>query len=333
MTIVDGNLVNGIPTTLGDGINGTSGKFGEVCYDTTTSSDCYNVATGVETYTHNGTTDTYQYDPAGGDAGTTPLPDATLDNGLPGATNFVPNDRDPDAATHTRGAYFDVTLGAAGTTTLDTNVTVDRLTVAGSGAKLNVTSAGSLKSLIDITQLDGLVNNDGKITSVGDYLMLSGGVSGTGRFNVPYFTSLNGIIAPGTIGTIGTLTFGGSDGLLIGEMRGSWAYLGRAAITRFSRATGGLRPRDLLLSVVRALAVSYGIERVRGVGQAAHPLDRRAGVTASSYDRFWRRHGGVLGADGFYDLPRKAVSGDGSAREAFRRDACEAVLRAFARSG
>lgn len=130
-----------------------------------------------------------------------------------------------------------------------------------------------------------------------------------------------------------TLTFGGSDGLLIGEMRGSWAYLGRAAITRFSRATGGLRPRDLLLSVVRALAVSYGIERVRGVGQAAHPLDRRAGVTASSYDRFWRRHGGVLGADGFYDLPRKAVSGDGSAREAFRRDACEAVLRAFARSG
>ncbi|URL58441.1 DUF535 family protein [Luteibacter flocculans] len=129
-----------------------------------------------------------------------------------------------------------------------------------------------------------------------------------------------------------TVTFGGSDGLLIGDMRGSWAYLGRAAITRFSRAAGGLRPRELLLAVVRALAASYGIERVRGVGQAAHPQDRRAGVTASSYDRFWRRHGGVLGTDGCYDLPRKAMPSDGSARDAFRRDACEAVLKAFART-
>jgi hypothetical protein len=148
MTIVGGNLVNGVPSTLGDGVNGTSGKFGEICIEQGNNSDCYNTTTGVETY--NGTQ--YQLTPAGGQPGTSPIPDATLDNGLPGASNFVPNDRDPDAATHTRAAYFDVTLGAAGTTTLDTKVTVDRLTVAGSGARLNIANGGSLTSLIDVTQ-------------------------------------------------------------------------------------------------------------------------------------------------------------------------------------
>ncbi|HEX4693177.1 autotransporter domain-containing protein [Sphingomonas sp.] len=210
MTIVGGNLVNGVPTTLGDGVNGTSGKFGEVCFDTASSSDCYNLSTGVETYTVGGVTQTFQYAPAGGAPGTSPLPTATLDNGLPGATNFVPNDRDPNATTQTRAAYFDVTLGAAGTTTLDTSVTIDRLTVAGSASKLNVTSTGSLRSLIDITQLGGLVTANGTITSVGDYLLFAGGIQGSGRINAPFLTSVTGMIAPGTVGTTGTLTVGGN---------------------------------------------------------------------------------------------------------------------------
>jgi len=206
MTIVDGNLVNGVPSTLGDGVNGTSGKFGEICIQQGPNSDCYNTTTGIETY--NGTE--YQYTPAGGQPGTSPIPDPTLDNGLPGATNFVPNDRDPNAATHTRAAYFDVTLGAAGTTTLDTNVTVDRLTVAGSGARLNIASGGSLTSLIDITQTNGRITVDGTMNSVGDYLLFSGALDGRGRINTPYLTSVTGMIAPGTIGTIGTLTVGGN---------------------------------------------------------------------------------------------------------------------------
>jgi uncharacterized protein YhjY with autotransporter beta-barrel domain len=206
MTIVDGNLVNGVPSTLGDGVNGTSGKFGEICIQQGPNSDCYNTTTGVETY--NGTE--YQFTPAGGQPGTSPIPDPTLDNGLPGATNFVPNDRDPDAATHTRAAYFDVTLAAAGTTTLDTRVAVDRLTVAGSGARLNIASGGSLTSLIDITQTNGRITVDGTMNSVGDYLLFSGALDGRGRINTPYLTSVTGMIAPGTVGTIGTLTVGGN---------------------------------------------------------------------------------------------------------------------------
>jgi uncharacterized protein VirK/YbjX len=128
------------------------------------------------------------------------------------------------------------------------------------------------------------------------------------------------------------ITFAGTDGLLVGAMRGSWAYLGRGAIARFSRATGGVRPRDLLLAVVRALATYYGIDRVRGVSRTAHPLDRRAGVTTAAYDRFWRRHGGVPGQDGCFDIPRIAASSGRAERDAFRREACEVTLRSFTRA-
>jgi len=128
------------------------------------------------------------------------------------------------------------------------------------------------------------------------------------------------------------ITFGGTEGLLVGAMRGSWAYLGRGAIARFTRATGGLRPRDLLLAVVRALATYFGIDRVRGVSRDAHPLDRRAGVTAASYDRFWRRHGGVPGIDGCYEIPRIGASSGRDERDTFRREACEVALRSFAKA-
>lgn len=128
------------------------------------------------------------------------------------------------------------------------------------------------------------------------------------------------------------ITFAGVDGVLVGAMRGSWAYLGRGAIARFTRATGGLRPRDLLLAVVRALATYYGFDRVRGVSRGAHPLDRRAGVTTASYDRFWCRHGGEPGQDGCYEIPCIGVSSGRAERDAFRREACEVTLKSFARA-
>jgi Uncharacterized protein conserved in bacteria len=129
-----------------------------------------------------------------------------------------------------------------------------------------------------------------------------------------------------------SLTFAGHDGILVGAMRGSWAYLGRAAITGFTRATGGLHPRELLLAVVRALATYYGVARIRGVAAVHHPLDRRAGVTPAAYDRFWRRHGGVMGGGGCYEIPVQGLPTGRLACDAFRREACEVVLKAFQKS-
>ncbi|WP_430637150.1 hypothetical protein [Sphingomonas hankookensis] len=109
---------------------------------------------------------------------------ATLANGLPGASNFVPNNTDPVKASGIVGRYFDVTLGAAGTTTLDTTATIDRLSIANSAARLNVTSAGSLTSLIEINQLNGQTVVDGRVRTGGDYFLLGGLLSGSGRVDL-----------------------------------------------------------------------------------------------------------------------------------------------------
>ncbi len=206
--IVDGKLVNGVPTTVGAGIAGDGNKFGQVCFET----DCLDVKTGVETI--GGVPVANGPRPAAGPALAALSP--TLANGLPGASNFVPNNIDPDRATQRSARYYDVTLSAAGTTTLNSAVTVDKFTVAGSTAKLAVTSAGSLRSLMTINQVTGTVQNDGVISTPGDYFMLAGMLTGSGRINTPFFTSVAGMIAPGTTGTIGTLTIGGNGVLASG---------------------------------------------------------------------------------------------------------------------
>ena len=138
-----------------------------------------------------------------------PLPAATLANGLPGATNFVPNNINPNNRTGVAGRYFDVTLSNAGTTTLSSVVTIDRLTVANT-AGLTVAGTGNLTSLIDVTQTGGTVNVNGRLRSVGDYTLAAGLLTGTGTIQAPFVTSIMGTIAPGGVGTVGTLTIDGS---------------------------------------------------------------------------------------------------------------------------
>ena len=245
--LVNNALVNGVPTSLGLGNTDQPG-FGEACFQSGGSSDCLNIATGVETYDPTGHPIGTGGDAVGavandrgsvsiaslsdgnsstavgaassdggsqaseGSITTLALPAATLANGLPGATNFVPNNADPVRLTGALGRYFDVTLTATGTTTLNTAVTVDRFAigVGGGGAALDITSAGSLTSLIDITQATGSIQVNGALISPGDYLMMSGGLNGTGTVTAANFTSVAGTIAPGTAGTIGTLNFRGN---------------------------------------------------------------------------------------------------------------------------
>ncbi|WP_278395057.1 autotransporter domain-containing protein [Sphingobium yanoikuyae] len=243
----NGSLVNGVPTTPGAGAFGEDDaqKFGQVCYQPNDGSDdaCYDVGTdtllingepveatdatttsGSKTVADNkGKVEIAERSPSNGAArladeaiveaqaeGDAVLPAATLANGLPGATNFVPNNIDPVAAQGVVGRYYDVTLSAAGKTTLDIDATVDRFTISGTGSTLDVTSAGSLTSLMDINHLAGVVNVDGAVETPGDYLLLSGLLSGKGTLRTPYFTNIMGVVAPGGIGTIGTLTVEGN---------------------------------------------------------------------------------------------------------------------------
>ncbi|MGY6552567.1 MAG: autotransporter domain-containing protein [Erythrobacter sp.] len=202
------------------------------------------------------------------------LPDPTLANGLPGATGFVPNNVDPvvsaDPALRVDPRYFDVTLAAAGTTTLSSDVTIDRLTVRGP-AGLNIAAAGNLTSLIDVSQFGGLVNVNGALNSVGDYTIFAGMLSGNGTITAPFVTSIMGTIAPGTMGTIGTLTIDGSLVMSSGSVYlvdiGASGASDRIVVTG-EASIGGL------------VGVGPGLgQQVSGLGQQFTILTAEGGVT------------------------------------------------------
>jgi uncharacterized protein YhjY with autotransporter beta-barrel domain len=253
----NGQLVNGVPGTPGTGTTDQPG-FGQACFESGGVSDCLDIASGSETVVvrpigqdgavtnDRGTASVADIDAQGNGSGTSgsqqsaavqavaALPAATLLNGLPGATNFTPNNSDGDRLTSTAARYFDVTLSAAGTTTLDTAVTVDRFTVRGTAA-LDISSGGSLTSLMDINQISGGINVNGLLRTPGDFFMLTGGLSGSGTIRTPFFTSVAGAIAPGTTTTIGTLTFQGnvilSSGNLLAINLGANGVSDRLAVT------------------------------------------------------------------------------------------------------
>lgn len=234
----NGELLNGVPDELGEGPNGTDGSFGQACFESGGFADCQDMATGetssdvrpIGTAASDGAA-TVSAGTLGGDGhggvlgfndgtaervalagqvGPAALPAATVANGLPGATGFVPNNSDGDRLADIPPRYFDVTLSANGTTTLSSDVTIDRLTLAGMGAGLDIASTGSLFSNIDISQLTGTLNVDGALGTSGDFFMMTGGLSGVGTITTPFFTNMAGVIAPGTPTTIGTLTFDGN---------------------------------------------------------------------------------------------------------------------------
>lgn len=240
--IQNGKLVNGTPTNTGAGLGSVPG-FGEFCFGT----DCEPVpansaGSGATTGTDTSapgvaavTTDEVGREDVGtregldaGDAVDSPhaaipgysgtaAPSPTLGNGLAGATNFVPNNFDGVRTTGEKARFFNVTLRNAGNITLNSTVVIDRLAVAGASSKLTVATPASLTSLMDINQLTGMVQVDGRIASVGDYLLMSGLLSGSGRVTSPELTSVLGSIAPGAIGGIGTLTLAGNATLSSGS--------------------------------------------------------------------------------------------------------------------
>lgn len=140
------------------------------------------------------------------------LPDPTIENGLVGATDFVPDNVDPgfgDGGEVINGRYFDVTLANAGTTTLSSERQIDRLAVTGA-AGLNIAAGGDLDVVIDVSQTGGSVNVDGSLSTGGDYTLFTGMLLGSGTVATPFLTNIAGAISPGAMGTIDTLTIDGN---------------------------------------------------------------------------------------------------------------------------
>ena len=182
-----GDLVNALPSTAQGGADGAVAKFGTLCF---LEADCTTM-TGPPNTPYNGTS----HYTAGG----------------PGTTNFVPNNVEPDndanPALHVKAKYYDVSLHRAGKTTLSANVTIDKLTIAGS-ARLNIASSGTLNVWGDYNQLGGLLNIDGTLNT-SEAFVAAGLLSGSGLFNPTYLTVLAGGVGPGGGDRVGQLTVQG----------------------------------------------------------------------------------------------------------------------------
>ena len=128
--------------------------------------------------------------------------------------------------------------------------------------------------------------------------------------------------------------------LLIGCMQGASAELGREAVRELTRQSHGLRPKNLLFSLLLAFAGEYEIECVRGVANLAHPFAGEADKIKADYDAFWQECQGEPLADGFYALPTQEPVRDETQveskhrsafrkREALRREACALLVTAL----
>ncbi|OQW38749.1 MAG: hypothetical protein A4S12_12235 [Proteobacteria bacterium SG_bin5] len=244
----NGQLVNGVPSVTGEQSTGTSGKFGQICVQGNVvgaigNNVCRDVRTGglVTTPGGIGTADAlpvagpsngkenFVADLEGGaqpgaetidpnvrpepQAPALPIPAPTIANGLPGATNFVPNNTAGNRTAGVLPRYFDVTLSNAGTTTLNSTVTIDRLRINGVQAGLTIAQNARLNVLNDVTLQIGTLAVNGTLSSANDFFFAAGGINGTGTIIAPFTTSVAGVISPGATGnagSIGTLTFVGN---------------------------------------------------------------------------------------------------------------------------
>ncbi|MEO0963178.1 MAG: trypsin-like serine protease, partial [Pseudomonadota bacterium] len=121
--------------------------------------------------------------------------------------NQIPNNSDTAFRVGDPSTFFNVTLNQQGATILDANATIDRLTLAGSRARLQVRPGNELKTVLDTNINAGRLSLNGTLQS--SALTLAGGVlTGAGLVAAELTTNTGGRIAPGN--SIGTLTIAGN---------------------------------------------------------------------------------------------------------------------------
>lgn len=99
----------------------------------------------------------------------------------------------------------------------------------------------------------------------------------------------------------------GGRELLVGGVQGSHSENSREDIRLATQVFHGLRPKHLLIHLLRQIASCWEVSGILAVSDAAHCLTRKRYrgriQIVSSYDELWRDVGGELREDGFYVLP------------------------------
>lgn len=177
--------------------------------------------------------DGFNFGPWGGSHNTSP---SASDDGPtgPGSTGFVPNN---DWGTFgawsgpTDGVarFYDVTLDNVGTTWVDMNVEIDRLSVKGHLTGLDVKSSYQLNSLIAVEQHRGFVNVDG-LLDTREYMLWGGILTGDGAINAETLYNVKGVVSAGDFLGVGALTLNGdyvqtSHGGMLINIKRRWGHV------------------------------------------------------------------------------------------------------------
>lgn len=131
-----------------------------------------------------------------------------------GSSNFVPNNDyglfgDFDGALSGDIArFYDVTLAASGTTTVDMNVEIDRLNIAGAGADFHLQSGYFFSTLIATDHSAGRARIDG-VLMAREYMNTGGVTYGSGLISTQTYWNVAGMVTGGDLNAIGTLGISG----------------------------------------------------------------------------------------------------------------------------
>jgi uncharacterized protein len=110
----------------------------------------------------------------------------------------------------------------------------------------------------------------------------------------------------------------------IGCLQGPRGEDAKEVVRELTRNLHGLRPKQLMLSLVYAFARHYGIKQLLAISNDAHPLRRSGRPLLSDYDAFWTEQHGQPIDGGWYALPstqthKSEAEVPSNHRSAFRR--------------
>lgn len=105
----------------------------------------------------------------------------------------------------------------------------------------------------------------------------------------------------------------GGDGIycLIGSIQGRKTENAADLYREITKATYGLRPRDLLIEICRILCRKWNVKKILGVKDAYrhhhHKYFRKTPNISQYYDAIWKDRGGVVENAHFYSLPLESI--------------------------
>lgn len=112
--------------------------------------------------------------------------------------------------------------------------------------------------------------------------------------------------------------------IMIGCLQGPRGENAKEVVRELTRIMHGMRPKQLMLSLVYTFARQYGIQRILAIGNDAHPLRRSGRPLYSDYDAFWKEQHAEPGEGGWHVLPptqahKSEAEVPSNHRSAFRR--------------